>query len=98
MRSWEVIHNICVGLWDPDDIDCKCADEYGFTDNIIELFTDCYDYEGFCKWLAVNNCCPANNFRNAEVYAREDYETEEDWEEACENALFYNDEYVCMQW
>ena len=98
MNQWDVIGKICEKLWNSEDDDCKAAEEYGFKENIIELLKDCYDYEDFCKWLARHECNPADGFRNAEVYEKSEYDSEEDWNEACDNALFSNDEYVCIYW
>ena len=98
MRDWEVIRKICESLWDPEDLDCAEAEEYGFKDQIINLFTECYDAEGFLAWLAKNDCNPANHFREAEIVERSDYDSLEEWQSAQEDALFSNDEYICVRW
>ena len=98
MREYEVIRTICEKLWDSEDSDCALAEEYGFKDQIIMLFAECYDYEYFCEWLAKNNCNPAEGFSNAEINCREDYDSDEEFEEAKDDALFYNDDYICIRW
>ncbi len=98
MEQWEVIRKMCEKLWDSEDPDCREAEDYGFKEQIIELFSECYDYEDFCKWLAKHDCNPAWGFREAEVCYIKDCEDEREWETACENALFYNDEFACVRW
>ena len=98
MSEWEIIEKICEKLWDSEDPDCKEAEEYGFKEDIIRLFRDCYDYESFCKWLANNNCNPANHFREADISYYRDCDNEYEWEAICDDALFYNSEYACVRW
>ena len=102
MKEWEMIRKICEALWDSEDPDCKAAEEYGFKEQIIQLFEDCYDAKGFLDWLANHDCCIADGFRYAEIVSKEEYSAdgwdEEDWNSACEDSLFYNDEYACMRW
>lgn len=98
MDQYRTIKLMCEKLWDSEDPDCLNAEDYGFKEQIIELFADCYDYEDFCKWLAKNDCNPANHFRNATIEYRGDCEDEREWEALCEDSLFYNDEFACMQW
>lgn len=98
MRDYEVIEKICECLWDSEDEDCMLAEEYGFKEQIIELFRECYDYEGFCKWLADHDCRIAYEFKQAEIHSRCDYESEEEWEDASDDALFRNEHYLCMRW
>ena len=96
MRDYEVIKEVCEALWNSDDPDCYEAEEYGFKENIIELFTEYYDGSSFLEWLAKNNCNPANHFREAEVVEKPD--DPEEWAEIQENALFFNNDYACIQW
>ena len=94
----ETIRKICEKLWDSEDPDCKEAEEYGFKEDIITLFEDCFDYESFCKWLAKNDCNPANHFRDAEIANRCDCDTTQEWKAIIEDALFYNSEFACVSW
>jgi len=98
MKVWEMIRKICEALWDSEDPDCAEAEEYGFKEQIIQLFEECYDAKSFLDWLAKNECCIANNFREAEITSKEECENEEEWESICEDSLFYNDEYACVRW
>ena len=98
MTDYEIIEKICNALWDSEDADCKAAEEYGFKDQIILLFADCYDYGSFCKWLAKHDCNPAHGFNDAEIRERSDYDSDEEFEDAKMDALLSNDKYLCMSW
>lgn len=98
MKEYEVTRIICEKLWDSEDKDCALAESYGFKDQIIQLFEDWYDAKDFLAWLAKNNCNLAEGFSSAEVNCREDYDSDEEFEAAKEDALFYNDDYICIRW
>lgn len=101
MQTYGVIERIAEALWDKckaeGDKDILEAEDYGFKDSIIELFSSCYDADLFLKWLDEHNLNPADGFRYAEVYSKDELE-EDEWLEYCEDCLMHNDEYVCVQW
>ena len=98
MTDYEIISKICNALWDSEDKDCKAAEEYGFKDQVILLFTDCYDYGSFCKWLAKHECNPWHLFSEADIRSRSDYETDDEFEEAKYDGLMANDDYIVISW
>lgn len=98
MKDYEVIRTICERLWDPENNDCKAAELAGFKNDIIRLFEDCYTLEDFCKWLAKNDCNPAKGFDDADIYFKDDCDTDEEWGAICDDALFYNDEAAIVRW
>lgn len=98
MEECKVIRTVCEKLWNPENPDCALAEKYDLKDRIINLYTECFDYEFFCKWLADNGCNIAEGFSEAEINCREDYDSDEEFETAKENALFYNNDYICIRW
>ena len=83
-----------------DDPDKKEAELHGFIEPIIELFTECYDSQQLVEWLNEHNMEPLADFRYADIRERSEYDTEEDWEEAKEDALLISDdgEAICLSW
>lgn len=83
-----------------DDPDFKDALEYGFAEQIVNLFLDCYCGSNFIRWLNEHDFDLFDSFRFADIAFKEDYESEEEWEDAKNNALMINDDKtaVCLSW
>ena len=101
MQTYKVIERITEALWDKckaeGDKDILKAEECGFKESIIDLFSSCYDADSFLEWLDKHHLNPADGFQYAEIYSRDELE-EDEWLDYCEDCLMCNDEYVCVRW
>ena len=87
-----------IGEYDKEDVDYKAAEPY--LEQIRMLFVDCYDYESFCVWLADHDFDVLVNFRYANIKDKCEFESEEEFEEAKEDALMISDDgtQLVMSW
>lgn len=85
---------------DENDADYKKAKDFGFVGSIKNLFLGCYDYKDMCVWLCEHDNDIFYEFRNADIRGREDFNSEEEFEEAEYDCLMISDdgEYLCMSW
>lgn len=81
---------------DENDSDFKqvLADEMG--EEIIRLFMDCYDTEELLKWLDNNDYDLFMDYRYSDRIYRDDYESDEDFEE--NSGAFYKGDVDCLMY
>ena len=83
-----------------DDSDYKRAKSFGFVEPIKELFTECYNYKDMCVWLVEHDNDIFYEFKNANIQTRDDFNSDEEFEEAKNDCLMVSDngEALCMYW
>lgn len=80
-----------------EDPDLQEALKTDFALNIIDLFLECYTSADLLDWLSKHNFDPFIDFRYADIVEVEEIDAEE-LETEQENALFYNNKYICRSW
>ena len=80
-----------------EDPDFKEALKTDFALDIINLFLECYSSADLIEWLSKHNFDPFIDFRYADIVEVEEINAEE-LEAEQENALFYNEKYICRSW
>ena len=80
-----------------EEPDFKEALRTDFALDIINLFLECYSSADLLDWLSKHNFDPFIDFRYADIVEVEEIDPEE-LEAEQENALFYNEKYICRSW
>ena len=58
----------------------------------IDLLLDCYNREELLIWLENQEFNPIKDFGEAEIYKKDDVDSQEEWDNLVQDALFYDED------